>query len=121
MFGPRDPIRLLSSHCERRRRRVGPSRCASHSREYSHATIGLSIAIQFIKLRRRPKTTESGLPPVMPGLEPGIQAAPSVGYQRTSALDTRVKPVYDEAETAVFIFGRRLNANIGQAIGPLAN
>jgi hypothetical protein len=34
----------------------------------------------------------------MPGLEPGIQAAPSVITLRTSDLDTRVKPAYDEAE-----------------------
>ena len=33
----------------------------------------------------------------MPGLEPGIQAAASVIILRTSALDTRVKPAYDEA------------------------
>jgi hypothetical protein len=35
-------------------------------------------------------------------------------YPRTSALDTRVKPVYDEAETAVFIFGRCLTEPKGE-------
>jgi hypothetical protein len=44
----------------------------------------------------------------MPGLEPGIQAAPSVIILRTSALDTRVKPAYDEAEYGALIFWRRL-------------
>ena len=34
----------------------------------------------------------------MPGLEPGIQAAPSVVILRTSALDARVKPAHDAAE-----------------------
>jgi len=33
----------------------------------------------------------------MPGLEPGIQAAPGVIVSRTSALDALVKPVHDEA------------------------
>ena len=36
--------------------------------------------------------------PVMPGLEPGIQAAPSVIIMRTSALDARVEPVHDETK-----------------------
>ena len=45
----------------------------------------------------------------MPGLEPGIQAAPAVIILRTSALDTRVKPAYDEAEYGALIFGRRLS------------
>ena len=44
----------------------------------------------------------------MPGLEPGIQAAPSVIRLRTSALDARVKPAHDEAERAALIFERRL-------------
>jgi hypothetical protein len=35
----------------------------------------------------------------MPGLEPGIQAAPSVIITRISALDARVKPVHDGAES----------------------
>jgi hypothetical protein len=46
----------------------------------------------------------------MPTLELPRAGHPSSAirdYPRTSALDTRVKPVYDEAETAVFIFGRR--------------
>jgi hypothetical protein len=34
--------------------------------------------------------------PVMPGLEPGIQAAPYIIITRLSALDARVKPVHDE-------------------------
>ena len=34
--------------------------------------------------------------PVMPGLEPGIQAASYVIIPRMSALDARVKPVHDE-------------------------
>jgi hypothetical protein len=39
-------------------------------------------------------------PPTLdPGTEPGIQAAPSVIISRTSALDTRIKPAYDEAES----------------------
>jgi hypothetical protein len=32
---------------------------------------------------------------VMPGLEPGIQAAPSVIILRTPALDARIKPAHD--------------------------
>jgi hypothetical protein len=32
----------------------------------------------------------------MLGLEPGIQAAPSVIIRPTSALDARVKPAHDE-------------------------
>jgi hypothetical protein len=32
----------------------------------------------------------------MSGLEPGIQASPSVIILRMSALDTRVKPAYDD-------------------------
>jgi hypothetical protein len=34
-----------------------------------------------------------------PVIEPGIQAAPSGIISRTSALDTRVKSGYDEAES----------------------
>ena len=37
--------------------------------------------------------------PGLSGTEPGIQAAPSVIISRTSALDTRIKPAYDEAES----------------------
>jgi hypothetical protein len=32
----------------------------------------------------------------MPGLEPGIQAAPSVVVLWTTALDARVEPAHDE-------------------------
>jgi hypothetical protein len=35
---------------------------------------------------------------VMPGLGPGMQAAPSVIMLRTPALDARVKPAHDETE-----------------------
>src|SRR5271168_5538754 len=35
----------------------------------------------------------------MPGLEPGIQAAPSVVIPGKSTLDARVKPVHDETES----------------------
>ena len=46
----------------------------------------------------------------MPGLEPGIQAAPSMIVLRAPALDTRVKPAHYEAESGALIFGRRLQA-----------
>jgi len=36
----------------------------------------------------------------MLGLEPGIQAAPSLIIPRPPALDARVEPVHDEAESA---------------------
>jgi hypothetical protein len=39
----------------------------------------------------------------MPGLEPGIRAAPSMIILRTSALDTRVKPAYDEVEYGAYL------------------
>jgi len=44
----------------------------------------------------------------MPGLEPGIQAAPSMIVLRAPALDTRVKPAYDEVERVALIIRRRL-------------
>ena len=40
----------------------------------------------------------------MPGLEPGIQTASSVIILRTLALDTRIKPAYDEAEYGALIY-----------------
>jgi hypothetical protein len=43
----------------------------------------------------------------MPGLEPGIQAAPSVIIPRASALDARVKPAHDEPERVALVFKRR--------------
>jgi hypothetical protein len=64
--------------------------------------------LKYAVFRRRPKTTESAPPPVMPGLEPGIQAAPSVVILRISALDGRIKSAHDEAESAAFVFGRHL-------------
>jgi len=51
----------------------------------------------------------------MPGLEPGIQAAPSIIIRRTSALDARLKPVHDETESAARISGRRLRVSRGLA------
>jgi hypothetical protein len=41
----------------------------------------------------------------MPGLEPGIQAAPSAAIRGTSALDARVKPAHDEAESSALYLG----------------
>jgi len=43
----------------------------------------------------------------MPGLEPGIQAAPSLIIKQEPALDARIKPVHDETEGAAVISGRR--------------
>ena len=40
----------------------------------------------------------------MPGLDPGIQAAPSLIIARTPALDARVKPVHDEHGAAMSDF-----------------
>jgi len=54
------------------------------------------------------KQLSQGGSPVMPGLEPGIQAAPSVVILRISALDARIKSAHDEAESAAFIFGCRV-------------
>jgi len=45
------------------------------------------------------KQLSQGGSPVMPGLEPGIQAAPSVVIPGKSTLDARVKPVHDETES----------------------
>jgi hypothetical protein len=46
----------------------------------------------------------------MPGLEPGIQAAPSASIPRTTALDARVEPAHDESESAVLGLGFRCHA-----------
>src|SRR5277367_1890071 len=61
-----------------------------------------SAAPTRARATQRPRTIESGGPPptVMPGLEPGIQAAPPAGYPQTTALDARVKPVHDGTESA---------------------
>ena len=48
----------------------------------------------------------------MPGLEPGIQAAPSVIIPRTSALDARVKPAHDEPERVPLALSLDLGAGL---------
>jgi hypothetical protein len=59
-----------------------------------------------------PKATEPVPPPVMLGLERGIQATPSGVIRRTSAMDARDNPriksddSQDEAESVIFTFVR---------------
>ena len=49
-----------------------------------------------LRIGTREKSARQIRRPVMPGLEPGIQAAPYIIITRLSALDARVKPVHDE-------------------------
>src|SRR5271169_4791100 len=55
----------------------------------------------------------------MPGLEPGIQAAPSLVITATSALDARVKPLHDEGTGVALPFGGRLREPQRAALAPL--
>src|SRR5271154_6296633 len=64
-----------------------------------------------MKIKRRPEITESRPPPGMPGLEPGIPAAPSVIIPAMSALDAGVKPAHDEPESEALTIGHRPTAS----------